>query len=376
MVAMSRDWIAVADDALDVGEACLLATVVRLDGSGYGRPGARLLATESGLLVGYISGGCLERDLIRRAWPATRSGPRVISFDTRGNAVGPDRHNTGCEGVVHVLCRRLEHRDDDAVRIPRRVRDGTNPIDIATAYRVGDDSAFRIGEIVPADDPRIGVHPPRPGRWQRLGDGTEVLWECLTRPRRLVIVGGGDDALPVAVMGGRIGRRVTIVEPRTGSVTGGRFGDASVVASVEAAGIDGRTDVLLMTHDIGRDAAALPSALHAGARTVGVLGPKHRLARLVQRVIAGGRRLTDDEVSRIRGPIGSDIGGIGPEEIAVSIIAELIAIDRGRHDGGLHRRTTPIHDDDVHDDGVRDDGVRDDSVREPIIAKATSGPFG
>lgn len=358
---MNPDWIAIADDALDTGEACLLATVVRLDGSGYGRPGARLLATESGRRVGYISGGCLERDLVRRAWPATRSGPRVIAFDTRGNAVGPDRHNTGCEGVVHVLCRRLEHHDDGAVRIPRQAREGTDPIDIATVYRVGNDSPFRIGEIVPADDPRLGVHPPRPGRWQRLGDGTEVLWECLTPPRRLVIIGGGDDVVPVAVMAGRIGRRVTIVEPRTASVTGGRFGDASVVGSIESAAIDGRTDVLLMTHDIGRDAAALPSVLEAGARTVGVLGPKHRLARLVQRVIGGGRRLTDDEVSRIRGPIGSDIGGIGPEEIAVSIIAELIAIDRGRHDGGLHRRMTPIH---------------DDGVREPIIADATSGPFG
>lgn len=89
-----KSLLALAEDALSVGEKCILCYVVRLQGSGYGRVGARLMLTESGERAGYISGGCLEKDLCRRAFHEAHTHPKLLTFDTRGNRLTPSRYST------------------------------------------------------------------------------------------------------------------------------------------------------------------------------------------------------------------------------------------------------------------------------------------
>ncbi len=109
------------------------------------------------------------------------------------------------------------------------------------------------------------------------------------------------------------------------------------------------TDVVIMTHDFDRDVELMEVLLDSSVRSIGLLGPKRRLAQLVTRLYQRGRRLSDRDLDRIRSPLGLDIGAISPAEIATSIVAELIAITRQRDDGLLHARRQPIHPPSMHE---------------------------
>src|SRR5438105_12173791 len=100
------------------GEEGVLATVVRVEGSTYRRPGARLLVTRGGEWVGGISGGCLEGDVVRKAWWRTENGPAVVTYDSTADDETAWQFGLGCNGVVHVLLERLT-RDNDPLALPR-----------------------------------------------------------------------------------------------------------------------------------------------------------------------------------------------------------------------------------------------------------------
>jgi len=145
-----QDLLEQAIAAYECGEACVLCTVVRLDGSGYGRPGARLFLSESGDRIGFISGGCLEKDLCRRVWDATAAGPKLIAFDTSGNSVDVPRYNTGCEGVVYVFCQRINERHAGVMRrVINAIRSGRE-IRLLTVYRSDSDYA-QVGDTLLID---------------------------------------------------------------------------------------------------------------------------------------------------------------------------------------------------------------------------------
>lgn len=360
-----------AESAFDAGERCVMCTVVRLDGSGYGRPGARLVLTQSGDRSGYISGGCLEKDLCRRVWDATRRGPQLIAFDTRGNSIDASRYNTGCEGVVYVFCERVDTNQSlaiDVLRLPTQVAAEARMI---TVYR-SDSPDFRIGDrMVEVADRRLrsrdDLHLPPDCEskwllarrnqviefWHR-GNGVEAAIEILSPPRELVVFGAGDDAIPLVRSAADLGWRVTVVGRRPELACSQRFGSLSdrgeirVVCGVPSVSVGeialhGRTDVVVMTHDFSDDVALLPRLLDSSARFIGLLGPKRRLGNLVKRLYENGYTIAEDDVDRIHSPVGLDIGAVTPEEIAVSILAELIAFPCRRNGGSLHRREEPLH---------------------------------
>lgn len=361
--------IQLAQSAIDADEKCILCSVMRLEGSGYGRVGARLLLTESGDREGYVSGGCLERDLRHRAWAEAAHAPRLIAFDTRGNSISPARYNTGCQGVVYVLCQPIDRHKSFFIDVAARVIDQRQSARMLTVYH-SQSSSVQTGEAMvmfadgsavessskPSDAGYLrrllvsATEPMTASLLDRTGARIELTIEFLDPPPRLVVFGSGDDVVPVVRVALGLGWDVCVVGRSAESMTKDRFPGARLhigeVASVPSTWFaDRNTHVLLMTHDMASDVAILPKLLTATVGSVGLLGSKPRLARIVTELHSRGVPIGPSQHERFRCPVGLNIGAIAPEEIALSIVAELVALVRGgtgarltEHKGSIHER--------------------------------------
>ncbi|MFH5802420.1 XdhC family protein [Alienimonas sp. DA493] len=309
-----REVLAFAD-RLEPGETAAVCTVVRVTGSAYGRPGARLILTPDGRRAGYVSGGCLEKELARRVWDATAEGPRTLAFDTRGNPRDPGgAYNAGCDGVIEVLCERLDG-----------VEAGNDPGGLRAARQ-----AVETGEPV-----------------HRTAAGFD---EVIEPPRPLTIFGAGDDARPLCELAGVMGWAVTVVAKQPDLAVPARFPDAERVLCADPATVLDRLALrphaaaVGLTHDYEGDVRLLPGLLNSEIGYVGLLGPKRRAGRLMTDLHAAGRLPPPDRLGKLRTPVGLDLGARNPEEIAAAVVAEIVAHFRGRGGGFLSDRDAPIHD--------------------------------
>ena len=352
-----------AERALQCGEEAVLCTVVRLDGSGYGRPGTRMLLTESGIRAGYISGGCLEKDLSRQVWSATEDGPSLLAFDTRSSTLKPSRYNTGCDGVVYVLCHRLSRGDADLCALKQTLTRFTST-KLGTVIR-SDSPHVPIGTMTALDamdqvlnesfvHPLLRSHVAECQQTRSVviaddsGHEVELFVEVIDPPSELIVFGAGVDVQPLVSSALALDWRVTVVGRRPEFARSERFPGAKVHCGdlaklAEELPLNSRTITVLMTHDFDSDVAVLPTLLESSVAFIGILGPKRRLARLVTELHNNGCTLSPRDLDRVRSPVGLDIGAIGPNEIALSILAELIAFARNRSGGSLHQKQTPLH---------------------------------
>jgi xanthine dehydrogenase accessory factor len=146
-----------------------------------------------------------------------------------------------------------------------------------------------------------------------------------------------------------LGWRVIVVDDRRGMLSAERFPGAAELVVCEpadvagAAVVDERSHVVVMSHNFLRDRAYLASLLGSKAAYVGMLGPRARLERLLDELAKEGVEPTEEQLRRVHGPAGLDIGAEGPEEIAVAIVAEIMAVRRRKEAGFLKRRTGSIH---------------------------------
>lgn len=356
--------------------AFVLGTLVDLRGSGYRRPGARILIAESGERVGMISGGCLERDVASRAFDWTAEGPALVLYDTRSDELYPHgRYGTGCEGMVYVLlervgaCARLDSLDvfervyatrrheamatlyahegfDDSVLGTRWLRSDEV---ISTDASAALDGTFRARVAAALDDLRPGQ---RPGSLL-IKDGERsvtVLLELIEPPPELVIFGGGDDVPALTRLSAAMGWRSRVITRWPSRADVARFPGATSVQHVpferalEGLELSSSSYALLMTHHLPSDRALLPGLLGSDASYIGLLGPRRRTAQLLRSLQQHGELPSADQLARLHTPVGLDIGGHHPEEVALSILAELAASRHGRDGGRLQHNAGPIHD--------------------------------
>lgn len=347
-----------------------LATIVHATGSTYRRPGARYLIPEKGDPVGNLSGGCLEGEVEDLARTVMRSGePQLALYDLTADDEVVWGWGLGCNGAIEVFVEPADNAEvfADALQVAiERERAVTLATVISSelqGVRAGDRLLLgadgdKQGELSdPATDELVAA-TARDALISGLtatctldvaGRGLRVFFETLSPPLRLLVCGAGHDAIPVVDLAARLGWKVVVVDDRVEFLTAERFPGAAGFVGCEPevaahkAGVDDRTYAVVMSHNYLRDRAFLRSFLATDVAYMGMLGPRARLERILEDLRNDGVELTPADLKKIHGPSGLDVGAEGPDEIAVAIVSEVLAVVRERGGGYLRERKGPIH---------------------------------
>jgi len=337
------------------GRGAAIATVVRIRGSAYRRPGAKLLVADDGAMSGGVSGGCLELDVREAALKVIRgAAPHLARYDTGSDENQVWGLGLGCNGMVEVL---IDHAS------------ALDPALIRARELLAGDRAFAIAKVIGAPGPigatliieEKGPHTGSSGdaaadraivaaARQRLSDGESgivevgerrIFVDVLLPPPRLIICGAGDDAMPLARIASSAGFRVTVADHRPGYLTQDRFPTATLFNGRPEAGLAALAPaadsfVVIQTHSLAHDRNWARSAVESPAGYVGLLGPRERGAQILEELPAGAR-------DKVFAPVGLDLAAEGPEQIAVSIVAELLAVRAHRAPQHLREREGAIH---------------------------------
>ncbi len=326
----------------------VLVTLVRVEGSSYRWPGARLIAA-AGAHAGTISGGCLEADVIRRAGWISRSGAAIEQYSTTFDDTAEIPFGLGCGGTVDLLFEPVATPEGEAlIRAMEASLDGVESL--VVSFLPGSGRGLRraiyspTGEVLFASE-GLAQHKIDCARGLAPGgayDGRFV--ERLEAPQRLFILGAGEDARPLVEMAALLGWTVVVGDGRAQLAAAERFPRAHKVAvlrddAADSLGIQARDAVILMTHSYEQDRDLLASVLPIAPSYLGLLGSRHRSSLLVAEAAAMLGRSVDACCDSIFAPVGMDLGGDGPEAIALAIVAEVQAVASGRFGGS--RRLTP-----------------------------------
>ena len=326
-----------------------LVTLVRAEGSSYRRPGARLLAISgSSAHAGTISGGCLEAEVVRRAAWVARSGAVVERYATTFDDTAEIPYGLGCGGTVDLLFESLATPECEAL-----MQSLTESLDgvgrKVITFLPGNGRSLRrailgtSGEVVFAS-PEIGREKLECARRLAAGEVYEGRFgEYLEAPQRLFIFGAGDDAKPLAEMAGLLGWSVAVIDNRAQLAKAERFPRVQHVLAISPERVPnleiGHADaVVLMTHSYELDRELLLRLQPLQPRYLGLLGSRHRSSLLVSEAAASLGATVEECCERLFAPVGLDIGGDGPEAIALAIIAEVQSVRHGRI--GSQRRLT------------------------------------
>jgi xanthine/CO dehydrogenase XdhC/CoxF family maturation factor len=369
-------------DALDQASSAkidaVLATVVKVEGSAYRRPGARMLIPLFGQTVGTISGGCLEQELAKKAWWLTESGEAVVrrySTAAQEDEEADDEDaaltfGLGCNGTVHVLLERHQAgKRSLLLDVLQRVKATGQPAALATVISAGRKSRVRIGARMGLSsfmNAYEGIHCPafentlrsdllstlerKKSQLMIYGSGAdevEVFLEYIAPQRRLVIFGAGHDAQPLVRFARDLNWHVTVVDGRAHFARPERFPGASqvIVAPINepfnlSSAVDGAA-VVVMTHSFRQDRHWLENVLQCSPAYVGQLGPRERTERLLDEM--GDLALLPEGLPRLHYPMGLDLGGDTPASVALAIVGEITAYLNERSGGMLKYRKTTIH---------------------------------
>jgi xanthine dehydrogenase accessory factor len=336
-------------DLLAGDDDVALATLVAATGSTSKKVGAKMLVGQSGRLLGGVTiGGCVDAQVIEAADEIiSTGGRRVLSIsldDDEAFEIG-----LTCGGTVSVLLERIGPRNGDDVtatahRAARRSLDSghavvmATPLDGAPAALVLDETGRRDGSLGdPSLDDEAAVVAAdaiRAGSRVETIQGRRFFFDRQAPPTTLVIIGAGQIAMSLTRMARELDMRSIVIDGRERYATRERFPDADEIRvgmpSEIAADIasNARVAILLIAHDYKYDLPVLRQSLRAPVGYIGMLGSKKRGAAV--RDLLREEGFTDEELARIHSPIGLDLGGKSPAEVALSILAEIVSVHSGK----------------------------------------------
>ena len=348
-----------------------LATVVRVEGSSYRRTGARMLVMDNGQWVGGISGGCLEGDALKRSQSAIRnSRSTLITYDTTENDPYQIGVGLGCNGVIDVLFTPLDTDDKnnpvevlkDCIKANRQTH-----VLVTITGLSGSWANMSAGKVIKYTGPPsltvlndalaeralqqaveaqllTGYSTPRDFELKD-GKRLETFIEILPPEISVVLMGHQYDVYPLSRLIKEMGWQLNIVaNPQKLNPVIMAIADKVIAPSnFSDLLIDEYTAVVLMAHDYKTDKYNLPKALATNASYIGILGPRVRSEKIWKELAEESIIISTKDMERIHAPVGLDIGAVTPEEIALSLIAEVKASLAGRDGAFLRLRQTAIH---------------------------------
>jgi len=339
-------------------EPFALATVVRVRGSAYRREGTRMVVRQNGTYECALSGGCLEPAVAKAAARVIASGqPVIVTYDLADDSIWG--LGIGCSGAVDIHIERVEQdriasewlevleRGEAAVLV--------TPLSGVTGRMIVRSDEMCIGSltnrviereaITQADSRLRSTHTRSGAEWT---GNAEIFFEIATRPPELTIFGAGDDAVAVAQLAWSLGFTVTVVDVREAPLLAVRFPRAQLVHAHfsqfrEKLRLAPLSSVLVMNHHVERDEQSLRFGLESNAAYIGVLGPRSRYEKLLTGLGKQGYSPSSSALSRVRSPVGLSLGAETPQEIAVSILAEILATRNGFEGGFLSGVVGSLH---------------------------------
>lgn len=355
-----------------------LATVVKVRGSSYRSPGARMLITDDGHWVGSISGGCLEGDALRKARTVmANKSPMTVTYDTREESNQNLGIGLGCNGVIDVLIEPLdEHNQKNAINQFSSLVNTKEPIVLATIFTgpnsVGEKllltnsgdvtssfSNLELNKSVLSDLLLLIKSKKSEAKTYTIGDKQfEVFIELIQPTLSIIIFGGGFDARPVSELAKSLGWNVSVTDECVAHIAPIFFPTADKLSLCQREFIDRDFEItpftacVLMSHNYDYDRDVLKKLLSSQTPYIGILGPRKRFDKMQQEFSASGITLSEFDLQRIHSPIGLDIGAEAPDEIALSIISEIQGKFSNRSGGFLKYHSGPIHQRDAKSDQV------------------------
>jgi xanthine dehydrogenase accessory factor len=351
-------------------ESCALATVVKVNGSAYRRPGARMLVSENGQLTGAISGGCLEGDALRKAQAVMfKKQASIVMYDTTDEDDQKFGVGLGCNGIIYVLIEPVNFEDiHNPVRLLQIALETREPAIVLTAFDLDPTSTKQPGTLACLKSSKHVCKPltsdlldlksfvdfdNETNEFKTIkiekipkGDDLHCLVEPIYPPVQVLLFGAGNDTIPVCRMADLLGWEVTVIDGRKTHATSGRFPSAKAILvspaaeAIEQLLVDQHTVALLMTHNFEYEAVILESLAPLPLPYIGILGPKKKTQKLIERLAQKGIQIPLD---RIYGPMGLQIGAEGSEAIALSVLSEVMAVLHRQPGSFLRLLDGPIH---------------------------------
>lgn len=318
----------------------VMATVIALDGSSYRRPGVRMLIREDGQMTGAVSGGCVEKEILRQALTVFEKGiPKVMTYD--------GRYRLGCEGVLYILIEPFAPSEIFLKAFENSLLK-RHSLSIRSLFKKEECSDTFMGSLITFPD-----LPPLPFSASdqlsaEMKNAPECFIQTLKPCFKLIIIGAEHDAVQLSTFAGLMGWEVNIIAPVEDPRTTDNFPGAGKVEhllpdQISALPVDEQTAIVLMTHSYSKDLKFLIALKDSQPAYLGLLGPIKRREKLLSEFMEYVTEFNPALFEVIHGPAGLNIGAETPQEIAISIISEILSFTRQQEPMPLKDKKNRIH---------------------------------
>jgi xanthine/CO dehydrogenase XdhC/CoxF family maturation factor len=319
------------------GLKTVLASVVDLDGSSYRRPGVRMLILENGKMLGAVSGGCVEKEILLQSGTVFKTGvSKIMTYD--------GRYRLGCEGVLYILLENFKPSelflDSFSKCLKRR-----SFFEIHSHFKKESGNFKDIGTFVKIDNTNFSISNKD---LKKELSNLSVFRQCMPPCFKLIIIGEEHDAVQLCRYASFTGWEVTILAgvPESKSIKnfpGANEFTPTTAETFDTSIIDSQTALVLMTHNFANDLRYLVALKDTNPAYIGLLGPTKRRDDLLSQFMEYCPDVNLEFLDSIHGPAGLNIGSETPQEIAISIIAEILAFNRKQDPISLNKKTGSIH---------------------------------
>ena len=330
-------------NAKDLGLRSVMASVVSLDGSSYRRPGVRMLITENGKMFGAVSGGCVEKEILKQSASVFKTGKsKIITYD--------GRYRLGCDGVLFILIELFDPDDEVFISFENAIKQRKS-FKIHSHYSKKESIGKLWGSVIDFGDQKefpFSNNTVKP--ILDTSNSTEVFSQVMKPAFRLVIIGAEHDASQLSLFASLLGWEVMVVANPSDPQTIDNFPGANELIhtareSLDTNFIKDQIAVVLMTHNYAKDLKYLIQLKDTTPLYIGLLGSAKRSDKLLNELIEYHPDVNDTFLDLIHGPAGINIGAETPQEISLSICSEILAITRQQEIIALKDKIGAIHSD-------------------------------
>jgi len=321
--------------ALQEGVKTALASVVALDGSSYRRPGVRMSVQSNGKMIGAVSGGCVEKEVLRQAQSVFESNqPKLMVYD--------GRYRLGCEGILYILIEPFDPEEDFYIAFEKQCK-LRKSFKISSLYSKGEENRFK----------GLSTFHLSNGAYSISKNSVETisldLFEQTIKPGfKLMIVGSEHDAVQLCKYASSTGWEVDIIAPPDDPKSIENFPGAANYLGIDeqkfsSLEFDSQTALMFMTHSYVKDLKYLSTVIDKNVPYIGLLGPSKRREKLINEILERDQDISDEFFDRLYGPAGINIGAETAQEIAISILSEILTVIRDQKPISLRNKTGGIH---------------------------------